>query len=44
MTDNRFKMMFEDEEFKRDTKAEEYKRTRPVSYFSMIDKSFDFLE
>jgi len=31
MTDNRFKMMFEDEEFKRDNKAEDYKRTRPVS-------------
>ena len=37
MTDDRFKMMFEDEEFKRDAKTEAYKNVKNVSNsFSLI--------
>ena len=37
MTDDRFKMMFEDEEFKRDAKTEAYKNVKNVSnLFSLI--------
>jgi len=42
MTDDRFKMMFEDEEFKRDAKQEEYRKPRKVSNrLSLIDNNLD---
>ena len=46
MTDDRFKMMFEDEEFKRDAKTEAYKNVKNVSnLFSLIYQidNLDFL-
>jgi len=41
ITDDRFKGMFEDEEFKRDPNSEAYRLLRPVSNFRQ--KRFSFL-